>query len=55
MEGRRKKGSPCTRWLDRAIKACYARSLELRDAKVKCMDREQWRDLFNGTNGGVIV
>jgi len=31
------------------------RSLELSDAKVMCMDREQWRDFVNGANGSVNV
>ena len=30
-------------------KACTTRSLELRDARAKCMD-EQWRDFVSGTN-----
>ena len=55
MDGRRTVGRPCTRWLDGNREACSARSLELRDAKVKCMDREQWQDLVNGTNGGINV
>ena len=39
---------PCTRWLNGVEKACDARALELRDAKVMCMDREQGKDLVNG-------
>ena len=29
------------------------RSLELRDAKVNCMDEEQWKDFVNSINGGM--
>ena len=42
-------------WLDGVKNAGYVRALELRDAKVNCMHREQWRDFVNCTNGGVIV
>ena len=31
------------------------RSLELRGAKVKCIDRKQWRDFVNGISGGMTV
>jgi len=31
------------------------RSHELSDAKVKCMDREQWRNFVNGAIGGMSV
>ena len=52
---RRDKRKPCTRWLDRGKEARDARSLDLREAKVKCMDTEQWREFVNGTNGGISV
>ena len=39
VEGRRDRGGRCTRWLDGIKKAFDAMSLELRDAKVMCMDR----------------
>ena len=41
------EGRPCTSWLDGVKKACNTRALELSDAKVKCMDRDQWRDFVN--------
>lgn len=40
-------------WLNRAKKVCNTRSLELKDAKLMCMYREQWRIFVNGTNSGV--
>ena len=49
-EGRRDRGRPCTWWLNGTKKECTARSLELRDAKVMCMDREQWKDFVSTTN-----
>ena len=36
----RDTGRPCTRWLDRVEEAYNARSVELSDVKVMCMDRE---------------
>lgn len=36
VEGGKYKGKPYMRWLDEVGKACNARSLQLRDAKVKC-------------------
>ena len=36
-------------------KACIAKSLELSDAKVMCMDRKQWRHFLNDTNDVVNV
>jgi len=50
VEGRRDRGRPRTRWLDGVKKACNARSLELREAKVVCMDREQWSDAKAATD-----
>jgi len=41
------------RWLDGVYKAHIARSLELKDAKVRCRDRNQWRSVVNDTSGGV--
>lgn len=41
---RRSVGRLCKRWLDAVENMCDARSLELCDAKVKCPDRDQWRD-----------
>ena len=38
VEGGRAISRLCTRWLDGVKKACPAISLELRDAKVKCLD-----------------
>ena len=43
------------RSLERVRKTFNARSLELRDAKVMAMDRQQWRDFANGINGSVNV
>ena len=54
VEGRDKR-KPCTRWLDRGKEAYNARSLDLREANVKCMDSEQWREFVNGTNGEMSV
>ena len=34
------KGRILTAWLDGNKKACEAKSLELRDAKIKCLNRE---------------
>ena len=39
VEGRRDGGRPCARWLDGVRTACNERSLELRDAKVMCMEK----------------
>ena len=36
-------------------KACNTRSLELRNTKVKCMPREQWRYFVKDKNGGMDV
>ena len=41
------------RWLSAVKKACNARSLELRDAKVRFMNREQWMELVNEMNNGI--
>jgi len=41
--------------LDWVQNACNKRSLELRDAKVKIMDRKQWRYLVNNMNGSIDV
>ena len=51
-EGERVRGRFYTRWLDGA---CNARLLGLRDAKVKCINREQWKNFVNGTFCGVNV
>ena len=40
VEVRRDRSRPCVRFSDGVKKACSARSLELRDAKVNCMVRE---------------
>ena len=55
MEGNPDSSRSCTRWLDGARKACSARSLELRYAKVKCIDGEWWKDFANGTKGYMNV
>ena len=55
MEGRCDKGRPLTTRLDGVKKAGNARSLELRDTEVMCMDREQWREFVNGKSGDVDV
>ena len=55
VEGRRVRGRPCTRGLDRVKKVCNAWSLELSDAKVMCLEREQWRVFVSCTFGGVNV
>ena len=49
------KGRTCTRWFGGVKKACNARLLELSDAKVMCIEREQCRDFVKGTNGGLNV
>ena len=36
----------------RSHKTCNARSLELRDAKEKCVNRVKGRGFVNGTIGG---
>ena len=50
VKGRRDKSRSRTRWLDGVKKTRNARALELRDAKMKCMDRGWWRNFVNGTN-----
>ena len=50
VEGRRDRGRPCTMSLHRFKKACDARPLDLRDAKVMCTDVH-----VTGTNRRVIV
>ena len=55
VERRRDRGRPCKSWLDGVKKECSARSLELSDAKVMCMNRQHWRDFVEATNGGVNV
>lgn len=55
MEGRRNKDRPCTRWLDGVKKACNSILLELREAKVMCMSRQQKKDFVNSTKGGMNV
>ena len=40
---------------DGVKKVCSARSLELRDVKVKCTDRNQWRKFVSGPNGDMFV
>ena len=42
----------CTRWLIRDRKNCDARSMELKDAKVKYIARQQWKDFVDGADGG---
>ena len=49
-EGRRNEGMRSTRWLDAAKKACNARSLELRDAKKKCI-----LSPFRAAYGAIVV
>ena len=46
---------PRTRWLDGGKEAYNARSLDLREAKVKCIDTKQWREFVNDINGGMSV
>ena len=53
MEGRIDRGRLYTRRPDGVKQACNERSLELSDAKVMHMDREQCRDFVSGTNGGM--
>ena len=48
VEGMKDRSRPCFRWLDGLKKACNSRLLELRDAIVKCMNRESRRDFVNG-------
>ena len=55
MEGRRDRVSPCTKWFERVKQAYNARSLELNETKVMCMDCQEWKDFVNGTSGGVNV
>ena len=55
FEGESFVGRCCTRWLNGTKKSCYARSLELRDAKVNYMDREQWEIFVNDMNRGLNI
>ena len=41
VEGRKDRGMPSMRCLDMVIKECNTMSLEVTDAKVKSMDKEQ--------------
>ena len=49
------KGWSCTGFLDSVKNACNARSSQLIDEKVTCMEREQRRDFMIGTISGVNV
>jgi len=51
VEGRRGRSRPYVGWLDRVKKACNARLLELREARVKCVDIQDWRVFVNSANG----
>ena len=55
MEGSRYSGRFCTRWLNEVKEAGVVKSLDLRDAKLTCNDRELWPDFVNGTNDGTNV
>ena len=55
MEWKWNRGRPCTNWLDRVEKDCNASSLELRDAKVICMDRQQRRNFVHDANDCVNI
>ena len=55
VEGRRDKRKPCSRWRAGGKEACNARSLDLREAKVKCNGTEQWRGFVHGINGGECI
>ena len=39
VEGKTARVKRCTRWLDRAKKACHQKSLDLHDGKRMCMYR----------------
>jgi len=41
VEGRRDRGMPCVKFSDGANKASKARSLELRDENLRCINREK--------------
>ena len=45
----------CTRWLDSFEMACNIRAQELRHAKLKCTDSEQFRDCMTSKKDGMIV
>ena len=55
VEGKRDRGRPCTRLLDAVKKAWNGRSLELRDVKLKCIEREHRRNFVSYTNGNTNV
>ena len=40
VEEGRDRGSPCTIWLDGVKEECNARSTELSNSKMLCLDRE---------------
>ena len=44
-------GRPCRTLLDGVKKACVAKSLDLSDENVMCIDIEEWRDFVNCING----
>ena len=50
MKGSKNRGRSCTRWPDGLKEARITKSLELRDAKVKCVDRDEWRDFMYSSN-----
>jgi len=51
VEGRRGRSRPYVGRLDIVKKACNARLLELRDARVKCADIQEWIVFVNSANG----
>ena len=54
-KGSKDNGMPYWRSLDDVKKTCNRRSLKLNNAKVKCMRREQWKELVHDANGGKNV
>ena len=45
----------CTKWLNRDKKIFNARSLDLRDAKVKYINQGSWKAFVNDVIGGMTL
>ena len=50
VEGRKVSERPCTRWINIVTKASIARSLEMRDAKMRYLDSNKWGHFESSMN-----
>ena len=55
VEGRRVRGGFFLSAWVQSKKVCNYKSVELNNAKVKCLHREQWSDFVNGVDGAMII